>query len=76
MKKSYKLEAVIDGRFEAFNREFDSRNSAMNYLFKYYNRHCLTNPVVVDEYSFDGNKHDIEYLMDYYNRFRIIRVIR
>ena len=76
MKKVYKVEAVIDGRNVAFNREFDSRNSAMNYIFGYCNEHCSINPAIKDEYQIGDDKHNIEYLMDYYNRFRICRVYR
>ena len=76
MKKTYKLEAVIEGRYVSFNREFDSRNSAMNYIFKYCNSHCLRSPVINDEYQVGNDKHNIEYEIDYFNRFRIARVVR
>lgn len=70
--KKYKLEAVVDGKRIIFNREFDSRNSAMNYLYSYYDHHFLPEPVVQDEYEVE-NEHDIEYVADYDNRFRITR---
>ena len=76
MKKTYKLEAVIDGRLVTFDREFDSRNSAMNYIFGYCNSHCLRSPVINDEYPVGDDKHNIEYEIDYFNRFRIARVIQ
>ena len=76
MEKTYKLEAVIDGRLVTFNREFDSRNSAIDYIFGYCYDHCSVNPVITDEYQVGDDKHDIEYEIDYFNRFRISRVVR
>ena len=76
MKKTYKLEAVIEGNYVSFKKEFDSRNSAMNYIFGYCNSHCLRSPAIRDEYQVGDDKHNIEYEIDYYNRFRIARVIR
>lgn len=73
--KKYRLEAIVDGRFITFDREFDSRNSAINYIYGYYDKHYLPEPHINDEYMVDNDKHDIEYEDDYDNRFRITRVI-
>ena len=73
--KKYILEAVVDGKKISVNREFNSRNSALNYMYQYYGSHFLPAPVINEEYEVDGNKHDIEYVSDYENRFRIIREI-
>ena len=72
MNKKYLLEAVVEGRFIKFNKEFKSRNSAIDYIFKYYNRHML-DLRVNEEYCIGEDKHDIAYVYDYYNRFRIAR---
>ena len=69
----YTLEAVVDGEYIKFDRIFKSRNEAIDYIFRYYEKHCMINVEVNDEYCIDGNKHDIAYVYDYYNRFRIAR---
>ena len=69
----YILEAIIDGKLTKFNRKFESRDAAINYIFRYYSRHYLFNLEVNDEYYVDDNKHDVAYVYDYYNRFRITR---
>ena len=72
--KKYILEAVVEGKYIKFHRSFKTRNSAIDYIFKYYNRHSLINLRVNEEYYIDeANKHDIAYVYDYYNRFRIAR---
>ena len=73
--KKYKLEAVIDGSVIKFDREFDSRNSAIAYMYGYCDDHYIPEPVINDEYQVGDDKHDIEYETDYYNRFRVTRVI-
>ena len=73
--KKYKLEAVVDGKKINFNREFSSRNSALNYMYQYYGHHYLPEPQINEEYEVNDNKHDIEYVSDYDNRFRITREI-
>ena len=73
--KKYILHAVVDGKNVNINREFNSRNSALNYMYQYYGNHYLPEPVINDEYEVDGDKHDIEYVSDYENRFRITREI-
>ena len=69
----YILEAVIDGKLTRFNREFKSRDDAINYIFNYYSDHYVFNLEVNDEYFIDDNKHDVAYVYDYYNRFRITK---
>lgn len=73
--KKYILQAVVDGRQIRVNKEFSSRNSALNYMYQYYGKHYLPTPSISEEYEVDGNKHDIEYVSDYENRFRITREI-
>ena len=75
-KKYYVLQAVIDGQQINFDREFDSRNSAMNYIYGYCKEHFQNIPVINEECQVGDDKHDIEYEIDYFNRFRISRVIR
>lgn len=69
----YTLEAIVDGEFIRFNRTFKTRTDAINYIFRYYDKHLLVNLKVNEEYFIEGNKHDIAYVYDYYNRFRIAR---
>ena len=73
MNNKYLLEAVVDGKFIRFNRTFNSRDEAINYIFRYYDNHFLVNLRVNEEYAIAGNKHDVAYVYDYYNRFRIAR---
>ena len=73
MNREYSLEAVVEGKLIKFNRKFETRTSAMDYIFEYYNRHHLLNLKVNEEYFIDDNKHDIAYIYDYDNRFRISR---
>ena len=74
MNKKYTLEAVVEGRLIKFQKLFKSRNSAIDYIFNYYDRHQLLALRVNEEYFVDENKHDIAYIYDYDNRFRISRV--
>ena len=69
----YTLEAVVDGEYIKFDRTFESRNAAIDYIFRYYENRNMVNVEVNDEYCVDGNKHDIAYVYNYYNRFRIAR---
>lgn len=70
--KYYTLEAVVGGKDIKFAKTFKTRNSAIKYMFKYFDKKGLFNYEVKDEYSLK-DKHDIEYVIDYYNRFRIDR---
>ena len=69
----YKLEAVVDGEYIQFHQLFNTRDEAIDYIFRYYDDHLLVNLEVNEEYYVDGNKHDVAYVYDYYNRFRIAR---
>ena len=73
--KKYTLEAVIDGQTIRFSKKFDSRDSAINFMFQYYNKRYMYNIMVNEEYAISGDKHNIEYVYDYSNRFRINRII-
>ena len=73
MMNKYTLEAVVEGENVKFNRTFDSRDEAIDYIFRYYDNHLLVNLEINEEYFINGNKHDIAYVSDYYNRFRIAR---
>ena len=73
MMNKYILEAIVDGECIKINRTFNSRNEAIDYIFRYYDKHMLINLKVNEEYFIDDNKHDIAYVCDYYNRFRIAR---
>lgn len=69
----YILEAIVNGEYIKVDRTFNSRDEAIDYIFRYYDDHFMVNLEVNDEYFIDGNKHDIAYVYDYYNRFRIAR---
>ena len=69
----YILEAVVNGEYIKVNRTFDSRDEAIDYIFRYYDDHLMVNLKVNEEYFIAGNKHDVAYVYDYYNRFRIAR---
>ena len=72
--KKYTLEAVVDGEFIKFNRYFRTRDEAIDYIFRYYDKKRYNvNLSVNEEYFIDGNKHDVAYVSDFYNRFRITR---
>ena len=69
----YILEAIVNGEYIKVDRTFNSRDEAIDYIFRYYDDHFMVNLEVNDEYFIDGNKHDIAYVYDYYNRFGIAR---
>ena len=72
--KYYTLSATVNGENSKLDRKyFSSREAAIEYMFKYFDRHYLFNLQVNDEYQIGDDKHDIEYVCDYYNRFRITR---
>ena len=73
--KKYTLEAIVDGQTIRFPRTFDTRDSAINFMFEYYNLHYMYNLRVDDEYAIQDNTHNIEYVCNYSNRFRINRII-
>ena len=72
--KFYTLEAVVRGTNYKFDRKFESRNEAIDYMFNFYNKMFAYNMEVNDEYAIDGNKHNVEYVCDQTNRFSINRV--
>ena len=72
--KFYTLEAIVNGDNVNFAKTFDSRNDAINYMFKYYNKHFMYNLEVNEEVSIDGNKHNVEYICNHRDRFTINRV--
>ena len=69
----YILEAIVNGEYIKVDRTFNSRDEAIDYIFRYYDDHYMVNLKVNEEYFIAGNKHDIAYVYDYYNRFRIAR---
>ena len=69
----YILEAIVNGEYLKVKRTFNSRDEAIDYIFRYYDDHNMVNLKVNEEYFIAGNKHDIAYVYDYYNRFRIAR---
>lgn len=71
--KYYTLEAIVDGKDIKFSKTFESRTSAINYMFDYFYKNFKFNVSVEDEYAINGEKHNIEYVCDYHNRFRINR---
>ena len=73
--KFYTLNAVVRGKNVKIDKIFNTREDAINYMFKYYNRHFLYGLEVNEEYSIDGNKHNVEYVCNDYDRFRINRVV-
>ena len=73
MMNKYTLEAIVGGELIRFNRKFNSRAEALNYIFNYYDRHEAIELRINDEYFVNENKHDIAYFYDYENRFRIAR---
>ena len=73
--KYYTLETIKNGKTVKFNKKFNSRNSAINYAFAYFEKRLYNgNLQVEDEFNINGDKHDVEYVLDYYNRFRVNRV--
>ncbi|MBO6280832.1 MAG: hypothetical protein J6M95_04580 [Bacilli bacterium] len=71
----YLLTAIVDGKTVIYNREFQSRSAAIDYIFNYYCDHNYSNLHVEDEYYINDDSHNIEYICDYNNRFRINRAI-
>ena len=69
----YILEAIVNGEYLKVKRTFNSRDEAIDYIFRYYDDHNMVNLKVNEEYFIAGNKHDVAYVYDYYNRFRIAR---
>ncbi len=72
--KFYTLEAVVKGETVKFTKAFNTRNSAIDYMFKYYSKHYMHDLVVNEEFAIEGDNHNIEYICDNNDRFRINRV--
>lgn len=72
--KYYTLEAIIEGKDIKFNKVFKTRLSAIEYMFKYYDKHYMYDLMVNEEFAIEGNKHNVEYVCDDYRRFRVNRV--
>ena len=74
--KYYTLETINNGHAATINKQFTSRNQAINYAFAYFEHERINeNLQLEDEFNIDGNKHNVEYVLDYYNRFRVNRVV-
>ena len=73
--KFYTLNAVIKGEPKKFEKLFNSRSEAIDYMFKYYDDHFIYGLEVNEEVSIDGDKHNVEYICDHNDRFRINRVV-
>lgn len=72
--KFYTLDAVVKGKNVNIGKVFDSRNDAIDYMFKYYNKHFIYGLEVNEEVSIDDDRHNVEYICDHGDRFRINRV--
>lgn len=72
--KFYTLEAVVRGENVKFNKVFTSRDSALDFMFKFYNKHYVYNVNVNEDVCVNGDKHNILYICDSSNSFRINRV--
>ena len=74
--KYYTLETINNGHAAIINKQFTSRNQAINYAFAYFEHKYLNEDIhVEDEFRIGDNKHNIEYVLDYKNRFRVNRVL-
>jgi len=73
--KFYTLNAVVKGENVKIDKIFNTRNDAIDYMFKYYTKHYMYNLEVNEEVSVDGDKHNVEYICDHNDRFRINRVV-
>ena len=73
--KYYTLEAINNGKTIKINRKFNTRNSAIDYAFNYFEKRFLNDGLQVeDEFDINDDKHNVEYVLDYNNRFRVNRV--
>ena len=71
--KYYTLEATLNSKDVKFNRTFSSRDEALEFMFKYLEKHYIFNFNVNDSYAL-SSKHEVEYVSDFNNRFLISRV--
>ena len=72
--KYYTLEAIVRGKEIKFDKVFDSRNSAIDYMFNYYEKNYVYDVEVDEEIEVNGNKHNVEYVCGDGYRFRVNRV--
>ena len=73
--KFYTLNAIVKGEPVKIEKMFNTRNDAINYMFKYYDNHFIYGLEVQEEVSVDGDKHNVEYICDHNDRFRVNRVV-
>ena len=71
--KYYSLNAVVNNEYVEFNKNFETRQEAIDYMFDYLNDHYIYDSEVEEEYSLSGNKHNIEYVLNNNNRFAVER---
>ncbi len=75
MSKKYILQAIVDGDNISFNKEFKTRQKAIDYMFNYYVFNENQNVQLFEEY-YKENTHDVEYILDNGDRFFISRIIK
>ncbi len=71
--KYYSLSGTIYGKAVFFKKKFANRTDALQFMFKYYDKHHLNNLEVINTY--EKVKHDVEYVCNNSNRFNITRAI-
>ncbi len=76
--KYYTLETINNGKTVRINKKFNTRTSAIDYAFDYFEKHIVKDGLhdarLEEEFAIDNNKHNVEYVLDYNNRFRVNRV--
>lgn len=70
--KKYSIYGVINGNGVNIKKQFNSRYAAIEYMFKYLDRHYIYNFQIEEEREVE--KHSIEYLYNDSNRFIVTRV--
>ncbi len=71
--KYYTLEATVNRKSIKFDKKFNSRKDAIDYMFKYLEKNYIYNFNINESYNV-SNKHEVEYVSDFNNRFLINRV--
>lgn len=66
----YQLDAVVNNEYIVFNRQFNSRIAAIDYMFDYLEKHYVFNAQLEDEYAVD-DKHNIHYVLNNANSFNV-----
>lgn len=72
MSHTYSLTGIINGKHIKFNKRFNSREDAINYMLKYFEKEFIFNTQVEDEVY--KEKHDVEYVISFNTRFEVARV--